>query len=98
MAKKSKGLVARVAALEKMIAGIFAGGASAKKAKRKKTKAKTAKRRKTKRKIAKAAAIPAAAKKAKKTREGTRKRVSPPPPEDLIPRGEPLFVTSTDEV
>jgi hypothetical protein len=47
MAKRSTGIVARVAALEKLVAGMFSRTATAKKAKRRKTKIKKAKRAKT---------------------------------------------------
>ena len=88
MAKKSHGLAARVFALEKTIAGIFAGKKT--KGKRsKKTSIKKAPKR-TKKKTTKVL-NPKATKKNK--RNTSKSWVAPPTMEHLVTGGEPLFVT-----
>ena len=78
----AKGLAARVSALEKAVAKIFSG----KKAKvRKRKKAATRKPAKT-------------AKKKKTKRNSAGSRPSAPTMEQLVPGGEPLFVTPMDQV
>ena len=83
----AKGLAARVSALEKAIAKIFSG----KKAKvRKRKKAATRKPAKTARKKK------TAPKNAGRNSAGSRQ--SAPTMEQIVPGGEPLFVTPMDQV
>ncbi len=90
MAKKVPSLAARVAALEKAVAGFFAGKTGVKK--RKKAGAAKTKKAKAAGRAARTPRKPAA-KSARETR-----RVRPPPAQLLLPTGDPVFVTPLDQL
>jgi hypothetical protein len=109
MAKRSTGIVARIAALEKTIAGMFSRTATAKKSKRKKTKVKKAKSTKTKAKKtkrtknkAKKTKTTARAASAKATAKKKRKTVSKPvlilPVDQPVLMGESLLAIPTGQL
>ena len=86
MAKNLRGLAARVSALEKAIAKMFSGKKA--KVKKKREKVATRKPAKTARKKK------AAPKKTRRDGAGSRR----PTMEQIVPGGEPLFVTPMDQV
>jgi hypothetical protein len=112
MKKKSRGLAARASALEKAVVKMFSGKkAKAKKRKKAAAPTKTAKTNTAKTKIAKTKKTAKKIKTIKKPKPKPRKKASKtvrrkkpkspstaPTLKELVPGGEPLFVTPMDQV